>query len=325
VTTEQNIERDLLAPRKLIIQFLGFLLGAALLAWCIRSAMRQGGWERLADASPGLIALMVACSFVSVLANGLTFWVTIRPLRAIRLWDLQCLNVLASMLNYAPVRLGAILRVVYHVRLDRLTLFQVGAWFSFIGYLTVLGGGACLIATLARPTVDIVWVAFVLGQMIVGGLLLHLVAGNPLLVQYGPSIEAMIGSRPAVWGGLGIRVIDLAAFIGRMACAAAVLQIPLSSGQVAVLAVVALAAGLIPFGRLGFREFCVAAVAHRLAMMESDVTQNMEQLALVESAAEAIVFVPLGTLAGVFWLRRRWRRGPDPDAQQTRDRATTAP
>ena len=70
-----------------------------------------------------------------------------------------------------------------------------------------------------------------------------------------------------------------------------------SATQIVVLAVVALASGLIPFGRVGFREACVALAAARLGFDEGAVSnQTWAQLALVDSMGEILIYVPLGVM-----------------------------
>ena len=314
MTAPELKDTGLLAPRRLAIQLLGFLVGLVLLAWCVKGAVEGGDWTKLAHSSPWLIVGMLGCTGVSTLANGAMFWITIRSIKPLRFGHMQWLNLVGNLLNYAPIRLGAIARVVYHLRVDRLGLLQIGAWFTFNGYLLALSVGACLLATLVRSRIDLVWVLLVLGQMILGGLTIRTLAGNRLLIRHGGGIDRVVADHRAVWGGVVLRLLDLAAFTGRMAVAMAILDIDLSAAHTVVLAVVALAASLIPFGRLGFREFCVAITAQRLTMLAEDVESNMQQLALVESAGEALVFIPLGA-AALLWYRRRmmhaWAASPD--------------
>jgi hypothetical protein len=59
----------------------------------------------------------------------------------------------------------------------------------------------------------------------------------------------------------------------------------------------------------------VAFVGSRLVSADLGTTQldaEMAQLALVESAGEALVYIPLG-LVSLFWLRRRLRQAPPRD------------
>lgn len=300
--------RALLSPRRLAIQVMGFVVGAVLLAWIIRLAVREGDWRRIAQAPPLLVAALLGCTLVSTLLNGTSFWVTVRPIRRLRFGDLQRLNVLANMLNYAPIRLGAIARVVYHMRVDGLPLLAIGAWFAFVAAILFLGVGSALVATLARERVDWIWALLVAGQMVLGVLIFRVMAAFPLAARYGQGLDRMVRDPLTIWSAMALRAADLGAYTGRMASAAAILGIDLSAGNVVVLAMVALAASLIPFGRLGVREFCVAAAGHRLSMGTGDVESRINQLALVESAGEALVFLTLGLML-LPWLLRRLKAG----------------
>ena len=309
-------DTGLLSPRRIAVQLLGFLVGLALLAWCIRGAIAGGGWDKLAHANPLLIAAMLGCTCASAFINGSTFWITVQSLKPLHFWHMQWLNLVGNMLNYAPLRLGAIARVLYHLRVDALSLLQIGAWFAFIGYILTLGVAACLLATLVHDRIDWIWALIVLAQMALGGALTRTLVANKLLVQHGRGIDRVLADQRAVWGAIALRLVDLAAYVGRMAVAMQILDINLPTSHTVVLAIVALAASLIPFGRLGFREFCVALTARQLSMLAADVDANMQQLALVESAGEAVIFIPLGAIA-LLWYRHRWLHGrstasPDP-------------
>ena len=300
--------KALLTPTKILMQLAGFGVGLALLAWIIYSAIGEGDWGRIARADPWLIAAMLGFTLVSAFLNGTTFWITIRPVQRIRFWSLQRLNVVANMLNYAPVRLGAIARVLYHLRVDGLGFLQIGAWFGFIGYTLALGVASCVLATIVHARVDWIWAGLVAVQLLLGAMAIRVAAGLPLVARHGRGIDRMVNDPWSLWGAIVLRVTDLGAFTGRMAVAVAILDISLAPGQIVVLALVALAAQLIPFGRVGFREFCVAATAHQLSLLASEAEYNMNQLALIESAGEALVFIPLGALL-LPWFRRRWREG----------------
>jgi hypothetical protein len=300
--------KALLTPTKILMQLTGFAVGLSLLGWIIHNAIGEGHWGRIFRADPWLIAALLGCSVLSGLLNGCMFWLTIRPIKHLGFWELQRINVFAYMLNYAPIRLGAIVRVLYHMRVDRLGLLQIGAWFSLIGYSLALGMGSWLLATIVHPDVDWLWGGLVAAQLLLGGMAIRIACGLPLIVRYGRGIDRMVSNRLALWGVILLRVFDLGAFTGRMAAAAAILAIRLEPSEIVLLALVALGAQLIPFGRVGFREFCVAAAGQQLSMLAADVEHNMNQLALVESAGEALVFIPLGILL-LGWFRRRWREG----------------
>ncbi len=312
---------DLLSPKKVAIQLLGFFVGIALLIWCIHGAISgkeaQAGWDRLIHAPPVLILALLSCTAVSLIINATNFWLTIRPLYRPGYWNLQWLNLVGNMLNYAPIRLGALARIFYHMRVDGMSLLQVCGWFAFIGYIVLLSIGACLVSTFLHPEVDWLWGLFFITQMILGGILLKVFVGNQLLVKYGQGIDCLLANHWAVWGGMALRITDFAAFTGRMLVALKILDIDLPFQDAVILAVVAVAAGMVPFGRLGFREFFVASAAGWLSMKSPEVNANMQQLALVESAGEALMYIPLGAVA-LLWYRHRIIRHHRNSAQSER-------
>lgn len=328
--------RDAFAPRRLVVQLLGFAFGLVLLAWCIHGAWPRtdedrASWERLLDADPLLVAAMIGCTLVSVSANGAIFWVSIRPVktpRPLRMLDLQLVNLASNLLNYAPVRLGAIVRVIHHVRVDGLGVVQVGAWFAVIAYVLVLAVGSAFLATLARGGLDLVWVLLVAVQMTIGMLLLRAAAGWGLLQRFGQGMDAILGSGRTLAALALLRVVDLAAYAARLAVGATILGIGFRSDQVILLGLVAIGAGLIPFGRLGIREWSMAQAAALLALDQEAAESSLNQLALLDSAAEAIVFIPLGAIA-LLWMRGQWttRRpaaGGDEGAGSSADAASDA-
>ncbi len=292
-----------------MIEGTGFLIGLSLLIWIIANAVEYGQWDKVLHADPKLVILLVGCTILSSLLNGATFWITAQPIAALRFWDMQWHNMAGNMLNYAPIRLGAIARIMYHLRVDRLSLLQITAWFAMIMYIFVLGVGSCVLATLIRPQIDLIWASLVVGQMVLGGVLTRVLVGHPLIVSHGRGIDRMLREHRPLWGAMILRLADIAAFTGRMLAALWILEIDLPGSDVVILALVALVAQLIPFGRLGFREFCVAIAATRLSSVGAEVAQNVswEQLALIESMGEAVIFIPGGAVA-LLWYRKRWKQ-----------------
>lgn len=306
----------LLTPRKALMQLLGFAVGAALLAWCIVRAAQAGDWSSLRSADPTLVAGLMGCTVVSLAANGTTFWLVIRPVRRLRLVDLQLVNLVTSVLNYTPIRAGLIARIAYHLRVDRLPLIVLGAWLAAIGYTMALTLLAALTATLMRQYHGWswwTWAAVFIGLLIAGGVLTialidlaQVVLKPGFLERVGKGMHRMLRQPAALWGAIALRVVDIAAFSGRMACAAAILDIGLSASQVTLLAITALAASLFPLGRVGYREAAVAFFAQFIGMSGDEFEAKRVQLALVESAGEAAVCIPLGALA-LLWYRHRWQ------------------
>ncbi len=307
----------LISPRKAAVQVIGFLIGVALLAWCIHSAVGSGDWSQLLNAPPRLFAGLLACTLASLVFNGAQFWVTAQPLKPLRFSELQWLNFAANLLNLAPIRLGVITRIVYHLRIDRLTLLEVGAWFASIAGVLGLGVGGCLAATMIRPELDGLWVLAATVATAVGAGLVRSLVTLPVFTRYSRGVERVIADPIALGGSCLFRLLDIGVFIARMWIAAEILGLALPGRHVVILALVALIAGLVPFGKLGVREWAVATIAVWLAdaglnpdqisaMAAADEYSPMYRLALLESAGEAAVVIPAGVL-GVWMLRRRLR------------------
>lgn len=279
-------------------------MGALLLAWIIQQAVLEGDWSRVMEAPAWLLIALVGSTLVSAIANGASFWITVRAIQPLRFWDLQALNLVASMLNYAPIRIGAISRFVYHMRVDRMRLFDIVAWFASIMCVFAVGLGAVIGATIIYPELNLIWLALLIVGTIGFGLILRSVAATPLVMKHGRGAGPILRNQQALWGGIVLRLIDLGAFACRMAAALAILGIDLSPTQTLVLAVVAVLANLIPFGRVGFREFAVAFVATQIFSDETTLDVPWEMLALFESAGEAVVFIPLGGVLLIWFIPR---------------------
>jgi hypothetical protein len=292
-----------------VVQVLGFLIGVALLGWCISIAISGGDWSKIADAHPLLIAGLIICTLASFGANGVMFWLVIRPIQHVGFWNMQWLNFVTGILNYAPIRAGLIARIAYHLRVDRMSLLRVGAWLAALAYSLALTLGACIAGTIVWPKLDLIWVAIVGGQLLLGGWLTWAIMGHPLVTRFGRGMDQMLRVPSCLWGAIGLRLVDIGAFVGRMACAVAILDLDLAATDIVLLGFAALALSLNPLGRTGFREMAVAFVASRLLGGDLDSAQvdsSMAQLALVESAGEALVAIPAGAVC-LLWYRQRWR------------------
>lgn len=309
--TAELREAGVLKPRRLLGQVAFFLVGLGLLGACVWYAFRgdEAGdaLDRLRHASPLLILAMLGCTLVSLLINGTTFWVFIRPVQPLRWRDLQILNIVANALNYAPIRLGLIARIAYHLRVDRMPVLRVGAWFGAMAMVMLMVTGVIMAATFIRPALDWMWIGLIVAGIVVGALSTQWVARAPLLARRVPGVDAMLGRSDVLWAGIGLRMLDLSAYIGRAAAAAAIVGLPLGGFDDAIiLGLVAFLAGLVP-SRIGFREAGVALAAAQLATDVESLERTVALFALVESAGEAILYLPGGSV-GLAWFRGRWRR-----------------
>lgn len=306
-----------------VLQFVGFVVGLALIAICLRAALAGDGASQLRDqvlaASPWVIAGLLATSLVSIAINGLLFWQTLRPVHLLRAWDVQLVNAMASFLNYVPLplRLGLFARISYHWRVDKLSLPLIAAWLAavFVGLAVVVGS-----VSLAMPLAPFLGVAgtAVLATLttIVALRLAAWVVTRPLIAQRLRGAERMVGDVRSFSIATAYRVIDMAMWALRMPLAAKLVGVPLSLGQAMALGICAFVMSLNPFGRFGFREWAVAWIAGTLFagdLSADTVTTAFAQLAIVESAAEGAVALVYGGGASLWcWRKVVQSRGAGP-------------
>lgn len=306
---------------KFIIQALGFIVGLALLWWCISKAFggedSRQSLERLRDASTGQIAALLAFSLGTLIANGLVFHQTIRPVRKIDALDTISINAIATFLNYLPFKLSVIFRVTTHSKRDRLPLLLIGAWMAAIAaiLLTVLGT-ITLTAFLTRHAEPLVRLAVGVGFLAIFGTAVVLVAryfagvrGLDRLAALARATRlgfaekivrsehfaqihactAMLMSPATVAGTIALRVIDIALQAARYTTAAQILGEPLSYADAFVLASAGFFAGIIsPSGQLGTREGAIVFLAATLGVGGA---KEFARVALLVTATEAIAFL----------------------------------
>ncbi|MFO0827019.1 MAG: hypothetical protein U0572_02630 [Phycisphaerales bacterium] len=311
-------------PLATVLQVAGFLIGIALIVWCVRSAVSGDGATeirtRLAAASPGVIAGLVACTLVSLVANGTLFWSLIRPVHPLRFTHVQAVNGMASFLNYVPLplRAGLLARVGYHWRVDRLGLGLIAAWlFAALASMAI----AFVATVLPLPLAPIIGLPLVAAIIVVKSLagvgICSFAAGRPRIARLTKGAERMVAHPLAFGEATALRLVDIAAWAARMVLAVQLLGIDISREQSALLGIAAVIASMNPLGRFGFREAAVAWFATTIfagSMSPEELASTFARLALVESAAEGVVTVPLGGAAALWCWRRvvtaRQDRGP---------------
>lgn len=294
-----------------------YFIGIGLLVWYVTVALSRKEigeevfhpWRIIRDANLWLVAGMFVCSLANLLFNGTIFWLTIRPIQNVGWPNMQRLNLVGNALNYLPLRPGLFLRVGYHMRVDRLGILQIGAWFAAIAVVMLLVIGVCGAAILIHPHVDLMFAAILIAGLVGGGWMTYLIFGHPLVVRYGKGADRMLRSHRVLWPMLGLRLLDVLAFSGRVGCAAAIVGVKFDSGgSILLLGLVAILLRLLPV-QLGFREVLLGLAATRIgatAMTGQELDAAFfALLALTESAGEMLVVIPLGA-ASLPWYRKRW-------------------
>ena len=296
-----------LSSRSWFWQVLGFGLGIWLFWTVLQGAMQTGDFSTFREADPMLLGLMFLLSLASSVCNAALFTSVSRPLGhhpPLSLRRMVPLNFSCGALNYAPFRLGALARVAWHVRVDGMNTSRVSALMAMAGGWYLLVGLAAFGALWLRPSADwgtlglgllLLPAGWGLGRMVIaklpGGLFRE---ARPMLNNPRASLECA-----------GLRLLDVLCFTARLLVGAKILGIELGFGEGVLLAVVATFASLVPFGRLGFREAGVAGAAGAIGGIDPGLR---DQLSLLDSAAEAAAYVPLGLALSVLWLRPHFKR-----------------
>ena len=120
------------------MQVAGFAIGCALVVWCVERALSKGsgGLDKLREADPLLVAVLLGSTLVSIVCSGYTFLAMARPIRRFSAVEMQAVNLMASLFNYAPVRLGLALRCAFHWRVERMPATDIAAWIAGVAIVT---------------------------------------------------------------------------------------------------------------------------------------------------------------------------------------------
>jgi uncharacterized membrane protein YbhN (UPF0104 family) len=301
-------EQEVLAPTprgRLALKIIGFVVGVGLLGWIIYTAIINQQFEGLKDAEWWQYALLIGCTLVSVAANGGIFWAIIRPVAPVRLWDIQCVNAAVNLLNYAPVRLGLVTRIAHHRRVDRLPYSILLGWYAALGGLMFMTLGCVLAATLIRPQVDLLWIGVMSGLLVVGCAASVWVGSHRLLAGRWRGASKMIAVPRAVALAVILRLVDMAAYGGRLYVAITILGVSITPRDAVFLTLISMVSTLAPVGSLGFREFAIARLGPLLT--DTSLKQHIDAAVLLDRAGEVVIFIPLGVLA-LIWMARAWRR-----------------
>ncbi len=308
---------------RITLQLIGFALGCVLVGWCIKRALDGGadGLAKLRDADPLLVALLLGSTLGSILCSGLTFWSVARPLRRFGVMEMQNVNLMASLFNYAPIRLGLILRCMFHWRVERMTAIDIGAWIAGVAIVTLGALGSALAAGLIQIPLgreelllDWLWFATYALCIVLGSVATILIGRAPLLRRFLKGGERVLTNPRILGESLALRTIDLAMWGVRMWAAAEIIGVSLSPAQAVLLAAVAILGAGNPLGRIGWREALVAFVAPYVITSSAttqDINALTSQLALLESAGEAALTIPLGIL-GTIWCAKKIARTNHP-------------
>lgn len=306
------IQKQMLAPRKIALQLVGFLIGAALIAYLITVAIKNGLWEDLTNASVGMLILLVALGLLSTVLDGVVFWGVLLPYRKLNFMHVQAVNMSAAFLNLMPVRVGTVFRVVYHAQVDGVPLVPIIGWFAAITLTTVASLGTIAVATLLAAPFSLIWFLLIAGGFFFSGLIIWAVTRIPFVQRLGGGAEKMFGDPRALFMGLVGRALVLSSVCGRLAVAGVIVGLDLTVQDVILLSIAMILVSFNPLGRFGWREATLAFLAPYIAPealnMLNDGDEN--KLALIESAGEGIALIMFGVLTLLWTAPRLLRKRP---------------
>lgn len=308
--------RRTFSPGRMALQIVGFVGGVLLVAWCVRTATQGADWSKLSGAGAGKLAALLGLSVLSMVLNGWAFYIScpavlrsdqVRP----RFMALQGVNAAATLGNFAPLRLGMLERIAYHLRVDRMRAMQIAGWFTL------------LLASVLAPTAA-AGVALVAGVTALGPLLLVMAIGTAVFTLLGQAIcvplqrirgigplAAAVAKGPTLYAATAIRLVDMMGIAARTFIAADIVGIALDFKGALVVSTAGGLASLGPLGRVGFREAGMALSAQVIAGtgFEGGLDAASAQLALVDSLGEVAVAATFGAVATIWLIMRVLRAG----------------
>jgi hypothetical protein len=307
-----------MTPLKIAVQALGGVVCVALLIWAGRlafSAENQDALAKLRDAAPGLVGLLFAISIAAIVADGLIFWLTLRPLRREKglrtppVLEIVAVNAIATFLNPLPFKLGMLARASLHMRLHAVSLREMISWLAGFAGVTLLAMGALIVAGQVRPEMDARMLAITLAIVMIGGgvmmLLGRLAQGNLTLQRLSLGAWPIAADRWAVFGTCVLRLSHVGLAGARFLVLAQILGLALTLGQgvrlgTSYIVVQATA----PTGTLGVAEAITSKIGQALGLKIEEVAL----MVLLTTAAQTLTAGLISILA-LAWLRP-WKTGP---------------
>jgi len=291
------------SPGTLAVQLVGLAIGIGLLVWAFSLSARpenRRSIEAMQNAPASEVGLLVGLTLVSLVLNGLMFWVTLRPLKTLNPINVVLVNSIATFFSVLPFKLSLVARVLIHHRRDGVSFKALLAWVAAMGALGLAVLLPLVGATLWRGRLDGLWWAASLAGLLacngLGVLLGYQARRVKLLRTLSFGADAIVRHVPAVIGHGVFRLADVGALAARFMAAAAIADVAMPIDQAVLLASVYFVLSVItPAGTLGFREMGVAA----LGLSQGLGAEQVALVALVVTGAEVVTSGGLATIAFV--------------------------
>lgn len=291
---------------RLAWQLLGFLIGLGLLGWAVSIAISEKNrqsLEAVSHAPAGVLTGLLGTSLLSVMLNGVMFWVVLRPLRRIGLMDTVLTNGIAVFLSVLPFKINLVARVLIHHRRDGVAFRDILAWFAAMSAMALSVLLPLGLAGWWRGRLDAWWwIVGVGGSFALGGvgvLLGRAAMARPWLSRLSLGADRVARHAPTVFAHAGLRLADIGLLCARFWLAAMAADVGLGAQQAVMLATsYFLLSVLAPAGALGFREMGVAGVGLAGGA-------DASQVALVTLVVTGAEFIASGALSVPAFFRLR--------------------
>lgn len=331
---------------KLAIQLGMFAGGLVLLYWVVRQALderNQGAIRSIRSASPGAIALLLAMTLGSLVINGGIFWACIRPVRKLRMIDVQAVNAVGTILANPPGKLSIVFRVFMHHRRDNIPLLTIAAWFVAVAAGVTAATNPLFFASWYLKDMDATWAAVASGGLAVSYLMVLALArsfaGEAGLVRFrravgvlflgqlkgfvaGPALERvhagfdMLSHPLWLFVQMSLRVADLFLLAARLFLCAQIAGAHVSFNEALVYGAIRFAiATLLPSGAMGSQE----AGTTWIARIRQAAASDQFEVVLVFMLVTELVVYSAATAVSLWWLKP-WRitaLTPQADGQES--------
>jgi len=311
---------------KIVVQIVGFLIGLALLGWCVKQAFSPDNQKQLAalrDAPAHLIALLFGANVMVLLFSGLSFYIALRPLRKLNFWDLQATNTIATFLSYVPFKAGMIFRILVHNRRDSVPVALIGAWFGAVAIVMAITLLPLFVASLLTRQVNVAWFGIALSLWAAGFATVCLLAwyfhgtrGMAILraiaEKFGTGAKKLVRAKfvRTAHGGLDIlaspgrvlllqlvRLVDMGCQALRFYLAGLIVGTPIAPDTCLLLASMHFVVGVMsPAGTVGTREAAIVATATMLGLENPHAMAGVALLVLASEAVTNSIFSVLSVL-----------------------------
>jgi len=276
-------------------------------------------YEAIGQANPAWIVLLIALPLGNVVFTALTFVVLTGRYARVSFWEMFLLMLLAGLLNYLPLRPGMVGRVAYHRQVHKIRATDSAKVVLRAMLSSAISLAGMIVVAQLASVVGLSQTWWAVPVTLVPGTACVLIGSAMLKRNPKSGLSRMVIATGWRWG-------DMLLWSVRYAVVFVLVGAPITWAEATLFAAVSQAAMIIPlFGNgLGMREWAIGAFAGRRALQAggshaealTQMTASGLTADLVNRAAELVILVPLGAVAGVVLARRtRTMRTDEPQPE----------